>query len=43
MEKVGGVGRKLHEWRGREQNGGTLSVPYATFGAKRNNDDDDHK
>ena len=41
MEKVGRVGRKLHKWRGREQNRGTLSVPYASLGAKRDNDDDD--
>ena len=45
MEKDGGEGAKpvwLEElgWRGREQNGGTLSVTYAALCAKRNNDDE---
>ena len=37
---VGGVRGKLHKWRGREQNGGTLPVTYATLGAKKNDDGD---
>ena len=36
---VEGVGGKMHKWRGREQNGGTWSVPYAALGAKRNSDE----
>ena len=39
---VGGVGEKQHKWQGREKNGGTLSVPCATLGAKRSDDDDHH-
>ena len=38
---IRGNWEKQHKWRRREQNGGTLSVSYATLGAKRSNDDDD--
>ena len=36
---VGGVEKKQHKWQRREQNGGTLSVRYATLGAKGNDND----
>ena len=41
---IGGVGGKLHSQVatvGKEQDGGTLSVPHAALGAKRNNGDED--